>query len=163
MASQTISKFEKYWSEFSLVLAIAVVLDPRYKLHLVKYYYTKIYGAESQEYENVTKTLTKPFYGVQCSYDFKLHSCSTPRRLRLGPAFDRVDADAQKTQLELYLDEPKYLDKSTTFDILSFWKGNEFRYPEVAVMARDILSIPISTVASESTNYKHDNSQRSYC
>jgi hypothetical protein len=49
------------------------------------------------------------------------------------------------------LDEPKYLDKSATFDILSFWNGNEFRYPEVATMARDILSIHISTVASEST------------
>jgi hypothetical protein len=35
-------------------------------------------------------------------------------------AFDRVDTDAQKTQLELYLDELKYLDKSATFDILSF-------------------------------------------
>jgi hypothetical protein len=38
-----------------------------------------------------------------------------------------------------------------TFDILSFWKGNEFRYPEVAAMARDILSIHISIVALEST------------
>jgi lipid II:glycine glycyltransferase (peptidoglycan interpeptide bridge formation enzyme) len=56
-----ITKFEKYWSEFSLVLAISIVLDPRYKPRLVKYYYTKIYGAESQEYENVTKTLTKLF------------------------------------------------------------------------------------------------------
>jgi hypothetical protein len=53
--------------------------------------------------------------------------------------------------LKLYLDEPKYLEKNTTFDILSFWKGNEFRYPEVAAMARDVLSIHISTVASEST------------
>ncbi|XP_062150423.1 zinc finger BED domain-containing protein RICESLEEPER 2-like [Alnus glutinosa] len=61
MTSQMISKFEKYWSEFSLVLAIVVVLDPRYNLDLVKYYYTKIYRAESQEYENVTKTLTKLF------------------------------------------------------------------------------------------------------
>jgi hypothetical protein len=59
MASQMISKFEKYWSEFSLVMAIIVVSDPRYKLCLVKYYNMKIYGAESQEYENVTKTLTK--------------------------------------------------------------------------------------------------------
>jgi hypothetical protein len=49
--------------------------------------------------------------------------------------------------LELYFDEPKYLEKNTTFDILSFWKGNEFRYPQVAAMAR----ISISTVASEST------------
>jgi hypothetical protein len=49
------------------------------------------------------------------------------------------------------LGEPKYLEKNTTFDILLFWKGNEFRYPEVVTMARDILSIPISTVASKST------------
>jgi hypothetical protein len=49
------------------------------------------------------------------------------------------------------LDEPKYMEKNTPFDILSFWKGNEFRYPEIAAMARDVLSIPISTVASEST------------
>jgi hypothetical protein len=45
------------------------------------------------------------------------------------------------------------LDKSgsATFDILSFWKRNEFCYPKVAVIARDILSIPIFTVASEFT------------
>jgi hypothetical protein len=49
------------------------------------------------------------------------------------------------------LDEPKYLDKSATFDILSFLKENEFRYPKVAVMVRDILSIPISSIALEST------------
>ena len=42
MANQMISKLEKYWLEFSEVLAIAVVFDPRYKLRLVKYYYTKI-------------------------------------------------------------------------------------------------------------------------
>jgi hypothetical protein len=73
-------------------------------------------------------------------------------------AFDGVDENAQKTQLELYVDEPKYLDTSATFDILSFWKENEFRYPKIAAvapkiaaMARDILSIHISTVTSEST------------
>ena len=43
------------------------------------------------------------------------------------------------------------MDLDESFDILSFWKGNQFRYPEVAAIARDILSIPISTVASEST------------
>jgi hypothetical protein len=39
----------------------------------------------------------------------------------------------QKTQLELYLDEARYIENrgSVTFDILSFWKGNEFRYPEL--------------------------------
>ena len=61
-----------------------------------------------------------------------------------------VGRQAQKTQLELYLDEPR-MDRNAKLDILAFWKGNEFRYPEFAAMARDILSILISTVASEST------------
>ena len=61
-----------------------------------------------------------------------------------------VGRQAQKTQLELYLDEPR-VDRNAKLDILAFWKGNKFRYPELATMAHDILSIPISTVASEST------------
>ncbi|PON74882.1 HAT, C-terminal dimerization domain containing protein [Trema orientale] len=54
-----------------------------------------------------------------------------------------------KTELELYLDEPR-VSSDAKLDILDFWKGNQFRYPELAAMARDVLSIPISTVASES-------------
>ena len=57
---------------------------------------------------------------------------------------------AQKTQLELYLDEPR-VDRNAKLDILAFWKGNEFQYPKLAAMACDILSIPISTIPSEST------------
>jgi hypothetical protein len=67
IANQMISKFEKYWSKFSIVLAIAVVLDPCYKLRLVKYYYTKIYGDESMEYANVKEKLTKLFMKYNAS------------------------------------------------------------------------------------------------
>lgn len=34
--------------------------------------------------------------------------------------------------------------------MLIWWKKNESRFPSVAKMARDILAIPITTVASES-------------
>ena len=61
-----------------------------------------------------------------------------------------VGKQVQKTQLELSLDEPR-VDRNAKLDILAFWKGNEFWYPEVAAMAHDVLSIPVSTVALEST------------
>ena len=57
---------------------------------------------------------------------------------------------SQKNQLESYLEEPR-LDSNVDLNILEFWKVHELRYPIVAAMARDILSIPISTVALEST------------
>lgn len=35
-------------------------------------------------------------------------------------------------------------------NILQYWKSHEYQYLELSMMARDILTIPISTVASES-------------
>jgi hypothetical protein len=67
MANQMISKFEKYGSKFNVVLAIAVVLDPHYKLCLVKYNYSKIYGDESFQYDNVKEKLTKLFMEYRAS------------------------------------------------------------------------------------------------
>ena len=47
------------------------------------------------------------------------------------------------------MEEPT-IDRITKLDVLRFWKAHQFRYPDLAQMARDILSVPISTVASES-------------
>jgi len=59
------------------------------------------------------------------------------------------EASPHKTQLEQYLEEAR-LDRRQNLDIMAYWKTNECRFPEVAVMARDVLSILLSTVASES-------------
>lgn len=40
--------------------------------------------------------------------------------------------------------------KSPDFDILNWWKVNSTKYPTLGIIARDILAMPISTVALES-------------
>jgi hypothetical protein len=35
-------KFDKYWSEYSIILAFATILDPTKKLNFVKYAYSKL-------------------------------------------------------------------------------------------------------------------------
>ena len=58
MADQMLVKFKKYWIEFSVVLAIAVVLDPRYKLPFIDWCYQKLYGyASSLQYLKVREKL----------------------------------------------------------------------------------------------------------
>jgi len=55
-----------------------------------------------------------------------------------------------KSELDRYLGEDEEVNNSSSFDLLLWWKMNSPRFPILAQMARDILAIPISTVASES-------------
>ncbi|KAJ4796690.1 Zinc finger BED domain-containing protein RICESLEEPER 2 [Rhynchospora pubera] len=60
--------------------------------------------------------------------------------------------DPKKSELEEYLADG--LDENSldvAFDILSWWKLKAAKYPILSRLARDILAVPISTVASEST------------
>lgn len=52
----------------------------------------------------------------------------------------------------MYLEEPR-LDKkeNSKLEVLSWWKQHYNRFPELSLMAQDLMSIPIAIVASEST------------
>ena len=56
-----------------------------------------------------------------------------------------------QSQLDIYLNEGSYV--GNNIDVLEYWKLNKHRFPKlaVAIMACDILSIPITTAASESS------------
>ncbi|XP_043809686.1 zinc finger BED domain-containing protein RICESLEEPER 1-like [Manihot esculenta] len=54
-----------------------------------------------------------------------------------------------KTELEVYLSVAIQEEKED-FDVMKWWKINSERFPILGKMARDILAIPVSTVASES-------------
>nr|GMD89744.1 zinc finger BED domain-containing protein RICESLEEPER 2-like [Ipomoea batatas] len=63
-----------------------------------------------------------------------------------------IGCGEQKSELDRYLNEELDNDEDDDdFDILAWWKKNSHRFPILSTMARDILAMPISTVASEST------------
>lgn len=50
------------------------------------------------------------------------------------------------------MEEPTVVRKGNeNLEVLTFWKENRINYPELSLMDRDLLSILISTVISEST------------
>jgi len=60
----------------------------------------------------------------------------------------------EKSEFDIYFEE-EYMqvdeEHCEEFDVLLYWKVNERKYPTLSIMARDVLSIPITTVASESS------------
>ena len=67
-------KFDKYWDEPNKVLLIASLLDPRYKVHFMKYYLTKTYGGEVAS--NETNDAMIWFKAYYTHYDSMLQSSS---------------------------------------------------------------------------------------
>ncbi|KAL0298944.1 UNVERIFIED_CONTAM: putative AC transposase [Sesamum radiatum] len=54
----------------------------------------------------------------------------------------------QNSELESYLDEVRF-SRAETFSILDWWKTNSPKLSLLAKIARDILVVPATTVASE--------------
>lgn len=69
---------------------------------------------------------------------------------RFEMAMGSSETSLRKTELEKYLAEDRE-PMDSRFDIFQWWKVQQCRYPVLAKMARDILPIPVSTVASESS------------
>ncbi|GKB45450.1 zinc finger BED domain-containing protein RICESLEEPER 2-like protein, partial [Tanacetum coccineum] len=169
MAKDMKTKFDKYWETYTMVLSFGAILDPRYKLNIIEFYLSEL-GMEGplliEKVQSVENGLRKLYSAYEIQPNVMQGSTKGPSsNVGGGKLCDDAEDDlagfetfqsqykileVQKSQLDQYLDEPK-LDKNQKIDILQFWKENQVRYPELAIMARDILSIPITTVASEST------------
>ncbi|XP_054790824.1 zinc finger BED domain-containing protein RICESLEEPER 2-like [Prosopis cineraria] len=62
---------------------------------------------------------------------------------------DRLSGKSNRTEVDKYLNEEIEIDRPN-FNILGWWKLNGPRFPILSRLASDVLTIPISTVASES-------------
>lgn len=158
------NKLNKYWKVSWLALSVPVILDPRFKITYLEFRYPRIFGnsaaAKLARVENKFKELFEEYA--------KLNPSETTQTQQGG---DDMDMDMESddplsdwdrhlslrisstsvgsSELDAYWLKPP-LARTDNFDILEWWKANSVEYPILASMARDVLAVLASTVASES-------------
>ncbi|XP_031122619.1 zinc finger BED domain-containing protein RICESLEEPER 2-like [Ipomoea triloba] len=170
------AKFEKYWGDIdkmNLMIFFANILDPRDKLEYMPTQINHMYGEEKGKpyYDKVLAGLNELFddYSVPATSSASGSSVSAavgsassvssvssvsvgrPQHLLKSQIKkQRLESGGKKkTELDIYLSEA-IVEEENSFDILRWWKINAVRFPILSKLARDVLAIPISTVASES-------------
>ncbi|CAL5393814.1 unnamed protein product [Camellia sinensis] len=163
MALKMKTKFDRYWSKCSLALAIAAILDPRFKMKLIEYYYPQIFGSDAPNHiKEVSDGIRELFIEYSmCSTSLNQDSArpgsnlpstsnGTRDSLRGFDKFLHESSQGQSTisDLDKYLEEPVF-PRNYDFNILNWWKVHTPRYPILSMMARDVLGIPLSTLRPE--------------
>ncbi|XP_019185280.1 PREDICTED: zinc finger BED domain-containing protein RICESLEEPER 2-like [Ipomoea nil] len=168
------AKFDKYWGEpekMNFLIFYANILDPRDKIEYMPIQFNQLYGEDKGKtmFDKVIVGLKELFedyvacFPVQCVEQFEKFSPSItisdsvsvgrPQSLLKSQIKKQKlvsgDLSRKKTELEVYLSEV-IVDEDDSFDLLRWWKQQSERFPVLSKMARDILAVPISTVASES-------------
>lgn len=160
MAKAMRPKFDKYWGTCYPNLAISSIVDPQYKMKLLDYYFPMVYGpvAASEIIDDVKDsfgTLYNEYASNSPSNDHLScqRVCDGERNTEVSEFDHFIQATtvthATKRDIDYYLEEP-VLPRANNFDVLTWWKVNEGKYPILSKIARDILAVPVSTVASES-------------
>ncbi|KAL4581977.1 hypothetical protein LXL04_006513 [Taraxacum kok-saghyz] len=171
MAKKMKVKYDKYWGDIgktNMLIYVSVVLDPRHKLRYIDFVFSELHkqgdGTEIVMTKNVKDATYELFISYQKNGTTSKSNENTHRRSK-DDVQEYVITDMkerykkfkslsggveEKSELEKYLTEENVAD-SLGFSILSWWKLNGSRFPVLSQMARDILAVPISTVASEST------------
>nr|XP_016481821.1 PREDICTED: zinc finger BED domain-containing protein RICESLEEPER 2-like [Nicotiana tabacum] len=162
MTSAMLLKFKKYWDGVHILIGVASIFDPRYKMRLVKFFIPLIYGEEAstkiQEVRSNCYDLFQDYKSkLSAPHDSLASSSSEVTSFTQGDrlsSFDRFVASTgatveKRSELDMYLEED-LLPRTPSFDNLSWWKTNGLKFPTLQKMARDLLAIPVSSVASES-------------
>ncbi|XP_048501335.1 zinc finger BED domain-containing protein RICESLEEPER 2 [Beta vulgaris subsp. vulgaris] len=170
-------RFDKYWGECNLLMSIAVVLDPQIKLQSLEIVFPTMFSADVAR-ENIHK-VKSTLYELYDEY-VHLYSYSTTRQCgsttsasdgvgvsigggkRKTGMFELIQVarsqdipGVRKSETESYLEQRCFVvgseDHGASFDILGWWKDRTSEFPILSRLAADILAVPITTVASETT------------
>ncbi|CAO2176487.1 unnamed protein product [Urochloa humidicola] len=176
MADAMYVKFEKHWTKPNPALLIAAILDPSLKAEFVRFYFHTV-GEDKEEKMRELHRYMKRYYleyeriyrvhmplVINVSNDEQEGACESGTtslgllsgKRRVEFAFAQFASQSsgvsqERSELDIYLKDPRVLvPQDKNFNVLAWWKKNSDAYPVLSLMARDFLSIPVSTVSSES-------------
>ena len=168
-------KFDKYWGkieELNPLLLVTVLLDPRYKEPFLTVCFEMMCGNSEEATKHTLSVrkilgkLYKEYCKLTCNVSTQISSTTTQSSEDLEANSKDIDAYTlfhnlrkqklkvvdnldNKTEVDKYLVEACEDQDATNFDILAWRKGNACRYKILFQIARDVLAIPVSIVASE--------------
>lgn len=162
------------------LVIIASVFDPRNKMQFASLCFDKLYGKDSMEsdhlrsgikdvmkklYEEYVNTFSIPAQGDSGEHIGDPVDASLSLDLSDDDGYERMESlysemvaetanEEPSSELDMYLLE-KPVPRTANglgfdYDILSWWRRNSARFPILSELARDVLAIQVSSVASES-------------
>jgi DNA-binding XRE family transcriptional regulator len=157
---------EKEKENINLMIFVAAFLDPRYKLSMyLKLTVEEIFGEERgqlvwaaindcvrelfEEYKNIYSSGEEATQVVDVDQSKEAGGGMLKEKIAKRMKLSHCSSSNSKSELEKYLAEEAE-NPDVKIDILAWWKVNSSRFPILGHMARDVLAIPITSVASES-------------
>jgi hypothetical protein len=164
-------KLLKYWETTPLLYSYAFILDPRAKMkgffnmlelltEQTGTFYSVYYGDVKDEMSRLYSKYEQR-YGEKRSERPAIPSAALAGKRKqawgrifggpgASPASSSSYAPSGLNELTAYMDSAPITDYGEDFDILLWWRDHWLTYPVLSILARDVLSVPVSTVSSES-------------
>ncbi|XP_066323573.1 zinc finger BED domain-containing protein RICESLEEPER 2-like [Miscanthus floridulus] len=173
-------KYLKYWKDIPLLYSFAFILDPRDKMRGLFNVLTIMQQKTGFDYSSYYGIVKTEIFKLFNKYEEKFGAARSQRRAAhptsitgkrkhawgrifrgpgasgvVGPSPASAPSPSLSTyaaacELSAYLDSDNVTAYEDDFDLLLWWRDRKLTYPVLSIMARDIMSVPISTVSSES-------------
>ena len=161
-----IEKIKKYWGEIPLIYYIGLIVDPRLKFDALDEWLQVIYNEDQIKIEEIKNEVNSLLYILYNIYKEKygnnislIKSSSTtssssfyksPLEMFKSRKKATTNSPNNTTNIDRYLSvETIPFEDNEDFDILEWWKKQQIKYPVLSIIARDVLTVSVSTIALE--------------
>ncbi|WVZ57179.1 hypothetical protein U9M48_007598 [Paspalum notatum var. saurae] len=163
-------KFFKYWGAIPMLYAFAFILDTRAKIRGFNNVLCLLSRLTGRDYSAYLTTLRAELSDLFKKYDDKFGAVRLQRPSNAAPGEGPSNPSALSrrtsssallhaastptgisgTELASYLDSDTVQKFDNDFNILDYWYDHKITYPVLSILAKDVLSVPVSIVSSES-------------